>query len=268
MAIEQIVIAVISAYLEREKVKNDQNRSMRIIRAINDSVLENRRVIANELNDWQIDDLTGAYLGLVQNFKVYESRDDQKDLLKNIAYDANFHIVGPLIQIYDEENDVIRIRKVVRLMVLVSNLRGLVLSELKLRHNENQDALLLEQLEFIRKCCKWLVNNQAKQFYNPALKNWRTCETSQPVGNTCFPTGEPDPMWGRATSCCHDLYKDHFVPERDLLTEDRERMEKIEEAINHLGSNSLVNSIESEPKPKLDIIQSSDSLIEQETKND
>ncbi|MCU5275397.1 hypothetical protein OCA15_22655 [Bacillus cereus] len=241
MGIEEIVIAAISAYLEREKAQQDQNRAMRIIQAINDTVSSNARIINKELKDFQLDTLIGFYLGLVENFKEYNSNDDQVELLRHIATESNTRIVGPLIQLYDSSNDVIFIRKVVRLLVLVLHLRALVLSELKLRHNDNREGNLLEQLKYAERCCNWVIRNQFNKYYSPALSNWTTCEVN--ATGVCIPTGDYDPAGGRRpTSCCIETYN-LYVPERDKYQEDNSRRDKVAEAIDHLEGAFLHRNI-------------------------
>jgi hypothetical protein len=165
MNVYQVIIAAINAYLEREKARQDEPRTMEIIRAINATVLGNRQIIEDALRDWEIDRLTGLYLGQVQNFNEYEPTDDHKDLLKAIAYDTNQFIFGPLINLFDNEDDVPRVRKKVNLMELVVHLRAIVLSELKNRHEDNRDDHLLDQLKYVRACCTWLKNNQYSRHY-------------------------------------------------------------------------------------------------------
>jgi hypothetical protein len=57
MNVYQVIIAAINAYLEREKARQDEQRTMEIIRAINATVLENRQIIEDALRDWEIDRL-------------------------------------------------------------------------------------------------------------------------------------------------------------------------------------------------------------------
>ncbi|WP_419882819.1 hypothetical protein ACN6MY_03865 [Peribacillus sp. B-H-3] len=59
MNVYQVIIAAINAYLEREKARQDEPRTMEIIRAINATVLGNRQIIEDALRDWEIDRLTG-----------------------------------------------------------------------------------------------------------------------------------------------------------------------------------------------------------------
>lgn len=249
MGIAEIIVAVISAYLEREKARQDEDRAMQIIRDINNSVLNNKENIYDALDDWEISTLTGKYIGLVQNFKEYEPRDDQKINLERLAYDTNAELLGPLISMYDRVSDVIRVRKVVNLMVLTLGLRGLVLSELKMRYGDNRDANLLEQLEAARGCCKGVIDRQDEEYFKPTLSIWRQCETGQPGGGAqCIPTGDSDPMYGHPTTCCIGQYNE-YKPQRELLDEDRDRMQQVEEAINHLRGSFQLDSIASETRP-------------------
>ena len=57
MNVYQVIIAAINAYLESEKARQDEQRTMEIIRAINATVLENRQIIEDALRDWEIDRL-------------------------------------------------------------------------------------------------------------------------------------------------------------------------------------------------------------------
>ncbi|OSY03371.1 hypothetical protein [Bacillus mycoides] len=241
MGIEEIIVAAVKAYLEREKAKQDAQRSQEIIQAINDTVIENQQVIQDALEDLEINRLTGLYLGQVENFKEYKPRDDHKYILENIAFESNGEIFGPLIQLYGNESDVERIRKIVRLMVLVSHLRGLVMSELKFRHNDDRDADLLVQLKYVRDCCERLRDDQDSQNFTPAFTAWRNCEANPPIDTVCIPTGEDDP-WGEPTTCCIDQFN-AYKPQRDLLNEDNEQLNNVEEAISHLGGSILLKSI-------------------------
>ncbi|WP_142317879.1 hypothetical protein [Bacillus cereus] len=251
MGFVEIIIAAVNAYLEREKAKEDEQRSMEIINAINRHVIENRQTIQEALKDFKIDELTGLYLGQVENFKEYEPIDAHKDLLMNIAYDLNEEVFGPLIHLYDEENNVERVRKIVRLMILVVNLRALVLSELKFRHGDNRDDHVLEQLRYVRLCCTWLINNQHSRNYLPLFEAWDHCESNPPIDTVCLPTGETDP-WKIPTTCCISQFEPYKV-QRDILDEDKKQRDEIDEAIRHLEGTVFLwnwNMIKSSYKPK------------------
>lgn len=251
MGIIEVIVAAVNAYLEREKAKEDEQRSMDIINAINRQVIENRQTIQEALKDFKIDELTGLYLGQVENFKEYEPIDAHKDLLMNIAYDLNEEVFGPLIHLYDDENDVERVRKIVRLMLLVTNLRALVLSQLKFRYGDNRDDHVLEQLRYVRVCCTWLINNQLNRNYKPLFDAWNQCELNPPSGTTCVDSGEYDP-WKTPTSCCLSKFEPYKV-QRDILGQDYEQRDKLDEAIIHLEGTVFLwnwNVIKSNYKPK------------------
>ncbi|MGA4501089.1 hypothetical protein ACPC0Q_27195 [Bacillus bombysepticus] len=239
MEIIEIIAAGVKAYLEREKAKEEQQRSMDIINAINNQILQSRTAIIDAIKDLEINRLTGLYLGQVENFKEYEPKPEHQQLLNNIAYDLNEEIYGPLIQYYHDEDKVERVRQIVRLMSLVVNLRALVLSELKFRYNDNRDEHLLEQLNHVKSCCRWLVQKQNERNTNPSFQAWSNCERTEPAkpDTICFPIpNESDPSGFPSPSpsyCCAEEFYAYKVSYK-LSQEDDQQEHKVDELINHL----------------------------------
>jgi hypothetical protein len=259
--ISVIITAVINAYLEREKARQEEDRAMSIIREINDHVTVNSKAILDALFNIEVSRLTGFYLGLVENFKEYDLKEDEptdsestkimKELLLKIAYDTNEEIIGPLINLFDSENEVTRLRQIVHLLVLTLSLRALVISELKFRHGDDRDDHLLEQWKYIGRCSTRVINEQISQQSKPKFDKWNNCEIEPHVGQVCLPLNDTDP-WGMPTSCCSDEFY-AYKPERDLLTQDHEQSKKVDEAITHLEGIILLNkweTIKINEKPK------------------
>ncbi|QRF33908.1 hypothetical protein [Bacillus safensis] len=241
MGITELIVAVVNAFLEREKVKQDDQRVQAIINAINGTIIENRHAIEEALKDYEVNRLTGLYFGQIENFKEYDPVNSDKQILDRIAFDTNSQIVGPLINLYNNENDVERVRKIVKLMVLVVSLRALVSSELKYKHNDNRDDHILEQLRYVSTCCLWLKTNQSSRHTFPAMEEWQKCEREPRVGTVCLGFGEKDPLRD-PTICCSGkffIYKKH----RDLFHDDVQQLNKVEEAINLMQGTFLLEKI-------------------------
>ncbi|MEK5026777.1 MULTISPECIES: hypothetical protein [Paenibacillus] len=238
-----VITAVVNAYLEREKAQQDEERSMRVIREMNEYVTNNGQKILDALFDLKINELIGLYLGQIENFKEYEPTDDMKSTLEKLAYDINLHIVGPLINLFDtHKNNISRVRKIVHLLVLTISLRALVLSELKFRHGDDRDEHLLEQWKYASGCAKWVIDNQLEHHFNPTFRIWNICEENFRTDTTCLPTGETDP-WRTPSTCCIPEFKE-YKPERDNLQKDKEQGYKIDEAINYLEGFYLLKKWE------------------------
>ncbi|KXY55858.1 hypothetical protein AT278_16725 [Bacillus cereus] len=233
MEIIEIIAAGVKAYLEREKAKEEQQRSMDIINAINNQILQSRNAIIDAIKDLEINRLTGLYLGQVENFKEYEPKPEHQQLLNNIAYDLNEEIYGPLIQYYHDEDKVEKVRQIVRLMSLVVNLRALVLSELKFKYNDNRDDHLLEQLNHVKSCCAWLTQKQDERNVRPLLQTWLNCERSAHPDKICLPIWDESGDLVSPTTCCAQEFYAYKAP-RVLLTEDIEQGHKVDDLINHL----------------------------------
>lgn len=237
----KVIGAVVNAYLEREKAKQDDKRAQEIINAVNRAIIDNRHAIEEALKDYEVNRLMGLYFGQIENFKEYDPAKSEKKVLDQISSETNAQIIGPLINLYNNENDVERVRQIVKLMVLVVSLRALVSSELKYKHNDNRDDHILEQFKYVSTCCKWTKNNQYNQYTLPAREEWLKCERDPHVGTVCLSIGEKDP-WGFPTTCCSELFLIH-KKHRDLFAGDDQQLNKVEEAINLLQGTFLLKKI-------------------------
>jgi len=231
MGIAEIVSAVVQAYMEREKKKENHEQALEIIRAINHTVAAQASMIKDALLDIQLDELTGRYLGRVEYFKEYTGTNDHKVILETISSDTN-DIIGILRPIYSRESHVPTVRKIVRLEILVLSLRALVMSELKHRHGDNRDIVLLGQLETQKGHCNWVVENQLITLNNArdAFKNHKP----EP-GPICLPDIVGDISEGIPTSCNHHLWE-IVMAEKNLHKEDTIERDKINDAINTINS--------------------------------
>lgn len=236
MGIEEIVIAVGQAYLEREKAKADQAKADEIIRQIISAIIGSRQIIMDALQDFEINHLTGLFLGQVENFKEYDASNAQhKNLLLDIAFNTNGDIIGPLIDLFNNISDLNRLRKIVRLMVLTMNLRGLVYSELKNRYGDNRDDHILEQMKFLKACCHKIYVKQLK-IEEDKHRKWERCQlTNKPIGTIILtppPINEGDSV---ISACVNDW--DEYQREKSKSIEDAELVNKVNENITHLQEN-------------------------------
>lgn len=238
MEIIEIIIAGAKAYLEREKAKQDKAQAMRIIDDINSSVLANQQAIRNALQDMELDELTRLYLGKVENFEEYKPSSEFKYLPNDIGSVTN-DIFASLMHFYEQESDVGRVRKIVRLALLVMHLRALVYSELKNTPNDNRDEHLLKQFKKLKNCYLWLIDNQHNHYWLPRWEEWRYCEEHPTTDNLCINIPDEHDRWGDPTYCCQDQYNAYKL-ERTLLSQDVEQRNKVDESITHLESAQLL----------------------------
>lgn len=239
MSYYQVIVAVVNAYIEREKVKDDNERALKIIKEITDKVEASKQEIIDALNYRDIIELRGNYLGANLNVNEYENPDQHLYILQDTATFTNI-IQGRLMSMYQEDLDLTLIRQIVELMTLVLNLRGLVLSQLKYRHNDNRDEQLLEQLQYLKDCWERVSSEQYRDHVAPAHRNWLDCEQNPSGGTTCtIIIGEED-EFPQPTSCCSEKFY-YYDRVRSIFNQDIIQKDKVNEAITILRGSILIN---------------------------
>lgn len=233
----EIISAVVSAYMEREKAGKDEQRARDVIKAINDLIWNMRDVIAGLLEEQLLNELNGKYIGAIAEFKDYKG---DKFAIFQLSAFTNEELYGPLIGLVQRNTELIFVRKIVKLLTLVIFLRATILSEIKHSHNQNNDEELREQFDRLKECMSRVINEQKKLVITKE-NEWHECEGyAMPVPSPiCFPV--PDPSGSGRTPlphCCSHWA--HYVDELKILMEDQKDMSKIEEAITFLNNNHII----------------------------
>lgn len=96
MGFIEVIVAVVKAYMDREKERENEQRTQEIIKQITGVVESNRQVILDALWEATINELNGLYFGANLAFKEYKGGADEKEELKMITHDTNVLILGRL----------------------------------------------------------------------------------------------------------------------------------------------------------------------------
>lgn len=230
----EIIITIGKNYLEREKAKEDQARADKNNQLLISTIIENRKIIVDVLYDIEINRLGGLYLGQIENFKEYDSTiNEHKNLLLDIAFNTNGDIIGPLSNLFTNSKDLLRTRKIVKLLYLTMILRGHIFAELKNRFGDDRYDHLLEQMKYLEKCSVRVVDEQSI-IVGTKYDSWSDCQKVIRPGIVDFVIpGEGDLIEMPTLSCSTQWFD--LKKERVFLSEDLTLNNNIKDAITYLA---------------------------------